>query len=249
MRIAVIACAIFTRQLCRAAAKSVNDCRVFFLDYANHRRPSCMPGEIQKIVDHIEEMNDENVACERISAIVLVYGLCCNGINGIKARNIPIIVPRADDCTAIFLGSQKRYLDLFNEYGGKAYWYNAAWYEQGNLPGKQYFEDCRKKLSDRYDEESADYVLETEYASLKEYRAAVYISDAEDKPQHIHQAEQDAEYMNWNFRVVPGDLSLLQCLLDGKWDDNVFQIVPPGHMLVPSYDERKVRSVLPPSEK
>ena len=54
-------------------------------------------------------------------------------------------------------------------------------------------------------------------------------------------AESDAAGLGWKYEKLQGDMSLIQSLLDGPWDDERFLTVPPGRRIAPSYDERIIR--------
>ena len=75
------------------------------------------------------------VDASRYDAILLGYGLCNNGIAGLRAPTIPLVVPRAHDCMTIFFGSKERYLEYFQQNPG-TYFYTSGWLE------------CRKRRGD-----------------------------------------------------------------------------------------------------
>ena len=58
--------------------------------------------------------------------------LCSNGLVGLTARNIPVVVPRAHDCITLFLGSKERYLDYFQSHTG-VYFKTSGWIERGEV--------------------------------------------------------------------------------------------------------------------
>ena len=70
---------------------------VRFLDYGLHRVPVKLTQAVQEALDEISEP----------SLIVLGYGLCGNGLRGIRAGAHTLLIPRTDDCIAILLGSHK----------------------------------------------------------------------------------------------------------------------------------------------
>ena len=60
----------------------------------------------------------DGVKASDYDAILMGYGLCNNGLAGIVARHIPIVLPRAHDCITLFMGSRERYITYFNDHPG-----------------------------------------------------------------------------------------------------------------------------------
>ena len=54
----------------------------------------------------------------------------------------------------------------------------------------------------------------------------------------LNQFTKDAaEYFNWDYTLMEGDMSLLEKFIAGDWDPKDFLIVPPGCRVIASYDE------------
>ena len=98
MRFKMISCEVFARLVYHAAAKSPHILDIEFTELRSHVNPDKLRGQIQTIIDSTPDHYD---------AILLGYGLCGNGTAGLKARSIPLIIPRAHDCCTIFLGSRQ----------------------------------------------------------------------------------------------------------------------------------------------
>ena len=81
-----------------------NGATVEFLDYGLHSVPKQLKVALQEAIDAIPDP----------SLIVLGYGLCGNGLHEINAGIHTLVVPKADDCVAIFMGSRQRYMDQFS---------------------------------------------------------------------------------------------------------------------------------------
>ncbi|MEM1483957.1 DUF1638 domain-containing protein [Oscillospiraceae bacterium PP1C4] len=239
MRLAVISCAIFTRMLSRAVADCPNSCRLFFLEQGLHNTPILLREKIQQCIDEVEVHNRSVSKTQQFDAILLAYGLCSNGICGVRAGDIPLIIPRTDDCIGIFLGSQSRYLDYFYKIGG-VYWFNSAWYEQAVLPSKSRLDELFEQYNTQYGEDSAGYLIETELDSLHRYRNAVFIRDPFDYDEHIRNAKQAASDFGWGYHEVNGDSSMISRLLEGEWGSKEFLFVPPNQSIVPTYDDLKI---------
>lgn len=123
--VVVIACQVLEDMLERLLpenGRSVS--QVTFMDYGLHRVPSKMAGTLQDALDKIEEP----------SLIVLGYGLCGNGLEGIKAGKH---TPRTDDCIALLLGSYRAYRQEFAAVPG-TYYLSKGWLESGSHPLSEY---------------------------------------------------------------------------------------------------------------
>ena len=55
-------------------------------------------------------------------------------------------------------------------------------------------------------------------------------------------AREVAAKQGWKFEKLPGDISLLQSLVDGPWDDQRFLVVPPGGRVAASFDEKILKA-------
>ena len=61
-------------------------------------------------VGHCQEQIDAATG-KGYDAIVLVYGLCNNGIVGLVARDTRVVMARAHDCITLLMGDRQRYLE------------------------------------------------------------------------------------------------------------------------------------------
>ncbi|MDP7017642.1 MAG: DUF1638 domain-containing protein, partial [Pirellulaceae bacterium] len=64
-------------------------------------------------------------------AVLFGYGICSNGLVGLQAHSIPLVVPRAHDCITLFLGDRQRYLNYFNAHPG-VYFKTTGWIERND---------------------------------------------------------------------------------------------------------------------
>jgi hypothetical protein len=173
--IVVIACKVFQNLLERHLPDEVGD-KLTFLDYGLHRVPNNLRWSVQSEIDKVEDP----------SLIVLSYGLCGNGLHGIKAGKHTLLIPRADDCIAILLGSYKDYIREFEDHPG-TYYLTKGWLESGSDPLKEYHEALQK-----YGEESAMWIMDQQYQHYK--RIVLVAHSQEDLDKYRPQAQKVAEF-------------------------------------------------------
>ncbi|MDZ7619481.1 MAG: DUF1638 domain-containing protein, partial [Patescibacteria group bacterium] len=110
-RLKLIACEILYREFCAAVARSTHRVDLEFLPKGLHDMGAA--GMNERISARLAEV-DESV----YDAVLLGYALCSNGLVGLTARTVPLVVPRAHDCITLFLGSKERYLEYFRAHPG-----------------------------------------------------------------------------------------------------------------------------------
>ena len=123
MRLKLISCEVLYREMCATVARSPHQVDVEFLPKGLHDLGgSVMCGRVQQAVDRVDS--------ERYEAVVFGYALCGNGIVGLTARTLPLVIPRAHDCIALLMGSRQRYQSYFQQNPG-VYFRSTGWLERG----------------------------------------------------------------------------------------------------------------------
>jgi hypothetical protein len=117
----VIACAVLALDIKYAAKKLGIDIGFKFLEGGLHDRPKVLREKLQAAINEIS-------ASGLGDRIVVGYGVCGRGTVGIKAKDIPLVLPKVHDCIALFLGGDAAYRREFKKYPG-TYYISAGWYE------------------------------------------------------------------------------------------------------------------------
>jgi hypothetical protein len=237
MRLKLISCEILYREMCAAVARSPHQIDVEFLTKGLHDIGGAgMRERLQAAVDRVDPALYE--------AILLGYLLCGMGVAGLTARSLPLVLARGHDCVTLFLGSRRRYQDYFQNNPG-VYFKTTGWIERGkNLDQLGY--SSRKtgiglsyeELVAKYGEDNAQYLWEQLGGYTKNYRKLTFIEmgiEPDDRFERLTREEAAARGME--FEKIPGDMSLIERLVNGEWNSDDFLIVPPGHRIVARYDE------------
>ena len=244
MRIHIIACRIFERELGFLAARSDNPVDITWIGRGLHNTPEKLCRRLCDAIDTLYEQLESGELEHRPDYIVLGYGLCSKAVVGIRCRDIPIVIPRTDDCIALFMGSQERYLKEFSEAKG-AYWLNSGWIEQSLrlFDGEDLKRRRWMEYAEKYGEDNADYLIEMESSWEKNYSTLGFIhSNVHDSEYYLCRAQQEAERKNWTLRELDGDNRLLHMMVDGTWNDREFLILKPGEKIAADYSGQKLRA-------
>lgn len=243
MHLHAIACRVFGRELSAVVSRSPNSVEISWLPQGLHDTPQLLRSEIARCIEAAGRTDGPLASKHRPDAILLCYGLCSNGVTDLCAGEIPLIVPRTDDCIALFLGSQERYLSLFSAYPG-TYWLNNGWIETAFIPSADMLEQRHQWYIEQYGEDNAAYLVEQDMLWTKQYRHCGYItSSVYDTPAYREIAREVAAQLDWRYEEFDGDIRLIRRLVDGPWDDESFLYCPPHHRIEATYDADKIRAV------
>jgi hypothetical protein len=207
MKYFVIACSIMKDELLRFQTNGIS---FVFLEQSLHRTPQKMKPIIQEEIDRAAE--------QEFDYVILSYGLCNNGILGVKADRHPIVIPKVHDCIALFLGSWDRYMEEQKKEPG-TYYLTKGWIEEGKSPLGIYEEYCK-----RYDRETAEWAIKEE---LKNYTRIALVDIGADLSEiHREHARENARFLHLRFEEISGSLAFFEKMLRGWWKEDFITIKP-----------------------
>ncbi len=244
MRLKLISCEVFYRELCETVARSPHQVDLEFLPKGLHDIGCAgMQARLQSAIDA--------VPADRFDAVMLGYGLCNNGIAGLTARALPIIVPRAHDCMTLFFGAMKRYEEHFQANPG-TYYLTTGWIERGEPTGElrqlsiQHVSGMDKtyqELVEKYGEDNARYLYDMLGDQTRHYRRMTFVRmGIEPDGSFEAEARARAAEKGLTFALEEGDMRLIRMLVNGPWPEEEFLTVPPGHRIAVHYGEGLIGS-------
>lgn len=233
-RYLVIACRVLRREIFHCAARVLPVVDVEFLRQGLHDEPDRLRKTLQNAIDERAEGYD---------AILLGYGLCSNGIEGLVCPHAPLVVPRAHDCITLLLGSRRRYREYFDAHPG-TYWYSAGWIEESRQPSAERYRETLAEYIEKYGEENARYLMEMQQAWISNYHRATFVDWGFDCSEaHRRYTRQCAEELQWECDELQGDPGLLFRMLSGCWNEDEVLVVPSGHTIKFAFNEDVIAAV------
>ena len=248
-----IGCEILYREACHLAATSPARVDVEFLRKGLHDL------ETRDMVSKVQATIDAVDPAAGYEAILLGSARCNDGLVGVTARGIPLVIPRAHDCITYFFGSRRAYREYFDGHPG-TYYLTTGWsernfdvrsgdpdalteyarpaYGQQGVMSKLGLTETYEEMLRKYGKENADFLSATVGDWMKNYDRFLYLRlDICDEEPYIEAARKEAAERGWQLVVQKGNLSLLSKLFNGPWDDD-FVVVPPGGRIVAMNDDR-----------
>lgn len=244
----LLACDVLLREIAHCIARCPHTISPAFMPKGEHVVPARLRETLQKQIDSVES---DGVAYD---AVLLGYGLCGNSTAGLVARSFPLVIPRAHDCTTLFLGSKAAFCEHFSANPSQG-WTSIGYSERG---GGLVADGTTSGLSDSdgdfhsmvelYGEESARYLWETMHPE-KHYHDIIFIDVPETREPRIEERlREEAARLGKPIRELPGSLRLIEGLLAGNWNSEEFLVIPPGQRVVGVYDQDEIMAAERPAE-
>jgi hypothetical protein len=192
----IIACRVMQEHLQQLLPQGT---AVTYLEITLHNTPKKLAAALQQEIDSIPQPSN----------VFIGYGLCGNGLVGVRSGPHTLIVPRTHDCVAIFLGSHQRYVQRFFA-NPNTYYLTRGWLDAKDEPLQDYLDYVRD-----YDEETADYLVEMKYRHYRKLCMVGYSQQEleECRPLAMRVAEFCAKRWNMEYEEVIGSTALLEALI------------------------------------
>jgi hypothetical protein len=209
-RTKVIACATVIEEMLPLLPPGV-DYRV--LDFGLHVNPEALKRALLEAIDAWATLAE---------TILLGYGLCSQAVVGLRANNCTLVVPKVDDCIAIFLGSGEAYKAQSRAEPG-TYYLTKGWIEAGDSPFDEY-----DSLVEQYGEKKARWLMGK---VLKNYTRLALINTGQyELERYRDYSRRTAERFGLRYEEIPGSNALIKKMLHGPWDDE-FVVAYPGETI------------------
>jgi hypothetical protein len=179
-------------------------------DFGLHINPEKLRIALQEAIDAVEG---------RYETILLGYGLCSQAIIGLRAARSRLVVPRVDDCIAIFLGSRSEYQCQAQSEPG-TYYLTKGWIEVGSTPFTEF-----EQTAERLGKQRTERIYQAMLANYK--RLALINTGQYEMDRYRDYARRTAERFHLRYEEIPGSDALVKRLLFGPWEDD-FVVVQPG---------------------
>lgn len=237
-RCRLIACDVFAPEL---RSLGVDEAITVFLPMGLHDQPSQLRQALQAEIDGADKQARIDAESDvKPGAILLAYARCGDGLVGLRARRLPLIIPRADDCMALFLGGGEE-ARAFRRRHPDWYFATAGWANGGLLPGPGREARIRERYREKYpdDDELVEDLVDADRDTYGHYTTLACIQTTENDPTGLSAACAGcAAAMGWRQQSLEGTVTPLQKLLEGPWPEEAFLTVPPGYRIVAANDAR-----------
>ena len=183
------------------------------LDFGLHLHPSQLKKSLQEKIDR---------ASQHADVLLLGYGLCSMAVVGLHATTAHLVIPRVDDCIAIFLGSCSAYKEQARKEPG-TYYLTKGWIEIGDTPFQQH-----QRLIEKYGQAKAELMT---HLLLKNYKRLGFINTGLYQIDRYREyARRTAEEFHLRFEEIEGSSALVNRLVFGPWDEE-FVVIEPGQTI------------------
>ncbi len=185
------------------------------LDFGLHNSPKKLNMLLQETIDGSKD----------VKTIILGYGLCSQAVIGLKANHGTLVVPKVDDCIALFLGSSKDYRKRVQNEPG-TYYLTKGWIEACDSPFEEF-----DRLKKKYGPEKAQRIMDI---MLKNYTTLAFINTGNyNIDKYRTHVQNTAKRFSLLYDEIKGSTNLLKKMIHGPWDDE-FIVISEGDTV--SYD-------------
>lgn len=207
----LIACETLLNEITLIKEKLNNSIQTVWMDNTLHAYPERLNKALQEKITEIDSQ-------DRYQEILFAYSNCGNALLNLCSQKAKLVIPKYADCIGLLLN----HLDHLDRLRTNTYFLTKGW-----LDGKKGLEWEIQYNKERFGEKRAKQIIEMMY---QHYHQLMLIdTGAYDIPPAMERTEKIAQELDMEPVLQKGDISPLEKLLTGQWDDH-FCIKKPGEI-------------------
>jgi hypothetical protein len=207
----LIACKTIQEEIAAAGHVAGAAPATVFLESGLHIVPEKLRRRLQDEIDR---------AGPDVSHILLGYGYCGNAVEGLSSRDKTIVLPKADDCITLLLGSTARREAVNRE---AAYFLTRGWIDNHITIWDEY-----QLCLQQYGEKKTRIIMQS---MLGHYRRLALLNTGLPEGGDWREiTARMASVFSLETIAIDGTHAWLEKLLAGRWDED-FLLFPPGRQI------------------
>ncbi len=208
----IIACGSLKPEIDSVVNQTDLPVEVVYLPQDLHRTPDRMKDAVQKALDRVSP---------EIKKVVLGYGLCSNGVVGVKAPPQGLYIPKMHDCIGMFLGSHKQFMEYFRNEPG-TYYLTKSWIDNRKDPMGLVENEYTKRVGREWAEEAMR-------SEIQNYKFIAYIETGiGDDEQYKKIAKENAKHFGKTYKELKGSTHFFKRMIEGPMEEPDFLYFEPG---------------------
>lgn len=216
MKQILIACSMLEDEIYKVYEEIGCNIPIIWMERRFHNTPERLKKKLQELIEEHQDVDE----------ILLSFGLCGNGTNGIVSPGTRLVMPKFDDCINMLLCRGKRKARGLTETG--SIYLTRGW----TLDEEAILNQYEKNVRD-YGEESAKMISEIMYGSYK--KITVIDTKCYDTEPVLAYAKKAAALLGLSAGTIEGSTGIIKQLLTGEWGEN-FIVLEPGQLLTYGLD-------------
>ncbi len=210
----IICCKTISEELLAAMESTGCTFPVLWIESGLHNVPRKLHKVLQDTVDEAEKTGAER--------ILVAMGFCGNSLENLKTETAELILPRADDCITLLLGSFRRRQQIQNEAG--TYFMTKGWIEGERNIMREY-----EYTMEKYGEEMGEEIFDMMFGNYR--RIGILETGCYDMEPVLAETERIARTLHLAWEKFSGSNEYLKKLMTGPWDEDSFVTLQPGEAL------------------
>jgi hypothetical protein len=203
----IFACEVMREEIQKVSTN--REAEIEFLPMGLHLRP-------HKLGSRLQELVDGSSGCE---SIVLGFGLCGGAAATLRAKGIPLYIPRVHDCLPFLFGLVDGIGGLRKELVG-TFVTSGGWMEGDRTLPSEY-----RRMRERFGDDKARKLMDAMFVG---YSRILFVRTGHPREKAALAASEElAEALGLEHQVTTGSLDFIAAIINGPWDSGQFLRIAP----------------------